>query len=67
MNSCLNCAVVSLKLSPTNDFVQSVNNAFLNKLNYIKSFILCVFFFFLHKNQSLMIKNLVFNSRDKNN
>ena len=24
-------------------------------------------YFFLHKNQSLMIKNLVFNSRDKNN
>ena len=70
--SCFNlCTHIkfSLKLSPTNDFVQSVNNAFLNKLNYIKSFILCVFFFFffLHKNQSLMIKNLVFNSRDKNN
>ena len=67
--SCFNlCTHIkfSLKLSPTNDFVQSVNNAFLNKLNYIKSFILCVFFF-LHKNQSLMIKNLVFNSRDKNN
>ena len=67
--SCFNlCTHIkfSLKLSPTNDFVQSVNNAFLNKLNYIKSFILCVFFF-LHENQSLMIKNLVFNSRDKNN
>ena len=33
----------SLKLSPTKDFVQGVNNAFLNKLNYIKLFILCVF------------------------
>ena len=68
--SCFNlCTHIkfSLKLSPTNDFVQNVNNAFLNKLNYIKSFILCVFFFFLHKNQSLMIKNLVFNSCDKNN
>ena len=45
--SCFNlCTHIkfSLKLSPTNDFVQSVNNAFLNKLNYIKSFILCVFF-----------------------
>ena len=72
--SCFNlCTHIkfSLKLSPTNDFVQSVNtcNAFLNKFNYIKSFILCVFFFFffLHKNQSFMIKNLVFNSCDKNN
>ena len=35
----------SLKLSPTNNFVQSVNNAFLNKLNYIKS-LFSVYFFF---------------------
>ena len=50
--SCFNlCTHIkfSLKLSPTKDFVQSVNNAFLNKLNYMKSFILCVFFFFYIK------------------
>ena len=53
--SCFNhCTHIkfSLKLSPTNDFVQSVNNAFLNKLNYIKSFILCVFFFYIKINLS---------------
>ena len=55
--SCFNlCTHIkfSLKLSPTNDFVQSVNNAFLNKLNYIKSFILCVFFFYIKINLSLL-------------
>ena len=57
--SCFNlCTHIkfSLKLSPTNDFVQSVNNAFLNKLNYIKSFILCVFFFLKTLSSTLAIK-----------